>query len=104
MLTHLATVYGARGWFFLRVVGKIPVLVDSSSPEGPVLAMESPAILLHLQENYDADNLFGLSSAYERSQVQQWLFMWHSAARHHGLTRAFMNDASSDPSTLPGQK
>ncbi|KAJ4159503.1 uncharacterized protein LMH87_008401 [Akanthomyces muscarius] len=87
-----------KKWFLaLNQAGKISVLVDSSSPEGPVLAMESPAILLHLQENYDADNLFGLSSAYERSQVHQWLFMWHSAARHHGLTRAFINDASSDP-------
>ncbi|KAJ3472405.1 hypothetical protein NLG97_g11014 [Lecanicillium saksenae] len=89
-----------KDWFLaLNPAGRIPVLIDNSIPGGPISIMESAAILLYLQENHDANNFFGFSSAHERSQVQQWLFMWHSAARLHGLTRAFMNDGSSDSTT-----
>lgn len=76
------------------------MLIDTPSSDGPIAVMESPAILQYIQENYDPKNLFGFNSAAERSQVSQWLFMWHNTARNHGLTRAFMNQEGADSRKL----
>ncbi|KAB8576177.1 hypothetical protein FH972_025705 [Carpinus fangiana] len=86
-LIDLETDEQKKPWFLrLNVNGRIPVLVDASQSP-PVSVMESSAILVYLQENFDGNNHFGFGTPHERSQVLQWLFFWHAATPVQGQTR-----------------
>ncbi|KAH8129942.1 glutathione S-transferase [Trichoderma asperelloides] len=90
-LIDLETDEQKKNWFLrLNPNGRIPVLLDSSQTASAISIMESQAILTYLQENYDQSNVFGFTSASERSQVMQWLFFWHSSAPVQGHGRHFI--------------
>ncbi|UKZ61977.1 uncharacterized protein TrAtP1_003238 [Trichoderma atroviride] len=90
-LIDLETDEQKKSWFLrLNPNGRIPVLLDRSEGGSVISIMESQAILTYLQENYDQNNLFGFTSASERSQVMQWLFFWHSSAPVQGHGRHFI--------------
>ncbi|KKP01367.1 hypothetical protein THAR02_06524 [Trichoderma harzianum] len=48
-------------------LGRIPVLLDVVEADTVVSIIESSAILIYLQENYDECNVFGFDSAHEKS-------------------------------------
>lgn len=77
-------------------IGKIPTLIDDAFG-APVSVIESTAILVHLQEHHDKDNLFGFTTPAERSQMSQWLFFWHNAASVHGHGRFFIASPDAPP-------
>ncbi|KAL7948923.1 glutathione S-transferase [Trichoderma barbatum] len=90
-LIDLDTDEQKKSWFLrINPNGRIPVLLDASEASSVVSIMESSAILIYLQENYDGHNVFGFTSAHERSQAMQWLFFWHSSAPVQGHTRLFV--------------
>jgi glutathione S-transferase len=79
--------------------GKIPVVLDNTKSP-PVSVMESFAILVYLQENYDKDYVFGFRDPAERIQALQWLFFWQSNAPLHGQTAYFLKHAREP---MPGE-
>ncbi|KAK4071462.1 uncharacterized protein Triagg1_6123 [Trichoderma aggressivum f. europaeum] len=83
----LATPQALTVWHHL---GRIPVLLDVVEAATVVSIIESSAILVYLQEKYDKRNVFGFTSAHEKSQAIQWLFFWHSSAPVQGHARHFM--------------
>ncbi|CEJ87101.1 hypothetical protein VHEMI04302 [[Torrubiella] hemipterigena] len=86
-----------KDWFrVLNPGGKIPTLIDDTFG-APVSVIESTAILVHLQEHHDKDNLFGFTTPAERSQMSQWLFFWHNAASVHGHGRFFIASPDAPP-------
>lgn len=99
-LIDLETEEQKKPWYLhINPAARIPVVVDSTrSP--PVAVTESSAILVYLQEHYDPDNVFGFSSAAEKSQALQWLFFWHGVSPIHGSTRYFMGAEEPVPSVV----
>ncbi|KAK7954405.1 glutathione S-transferase [Apiospora saccharicola] len=91
-LVDLETGEQKKDWFLkLNPNGRIPVLIDTTKSI-PFAVMESAAILIYLQELYDAENVFGFEDPIQRSEVLQWLFFWHAAAPLQGQTRHFVRD------------
>ena len=104
MLEELQKIYGSswkvhlvdlesdehkKEWFLrLNPNGRIPTLLDNRGIL-PISVMESPAILVYLQEHLDKDNIFGFDEPSERSQVLQWLFFWQCASPIQGTARYF---------------
>ncbi|KAL7913868.1 glutathione S-transferase [Trichoderma velutinum] len=97
-LVDLETDEQKKSWFLqLNPNGRIPVLLDVVEAATVVSIIESPAILVYLQENYDKRNVFGFDSVHEKSQAMQWLFFWHSSAPVHGQARNFIKAAEPIP-------
>ncbi|KAL7781005.1 glutathione S-transferase [Trichoderma afarasin] len=91
-LIDLETDEQKKDWFLQLNPNGIPEMpfTTSQALTTVVSIIESSAILIYLQENYDERNVFGFDSAHEKSQAIQWLFFWHSSAPVQGHARHFM--------------
>lgn len=69
----------AKNWSVIdSSSGRIPVVVDNTkTPPFPV--METSAILLYLEKEYDLNDTFGFKDELERNECLQWMFFWHGS-------------------------
>lgn len=84
--------------------GRVPVLVDESIGDEPLVLYETAAICLHISEHCREANLFPTIGTRERSNAYKWLIYMTNTLQSELMTFHYADRYTSDLAAIPANK